>query len=258
MRATGAILTTCAAAATLAHDSSNALHSHHIYNIPGYCHAPVLGSFPLLSSQAGANDTLTAKHQVSHASPAWTRASSCTANANGTDEYCVFASATFGGGRGISMVTSPQRADYLAGLPAFTRGDTVLQHDNKERDAATLPYEFVHVPGKDMGVVAKRPIYRGDHLMSFTPAIAVDYGAFDALGTAEVQRLQGEAIDQLPPRLRGAFMNLSTHDGALGYEQTVDKILKTNAFDVEIRDQSAYGLYVVFPESKWRGAERSC
>lgn len=236
------LLTPSLAATALAHDIS---HGHS----EGYCHSPILRSFPLLSTPICTNDTLITKYQAatghSPANRAWTRASSCIAN--GTDEYCVFNSATFGHGRGISVVTSPERAEFIANLPAFT-DPAALQQENS--DEARSKFEFVHVPGKDMGVVATQPIYRGDHLMSFSPAVIIDYGAFDALSLPDVLRLQTEAADGLPSGLRGRFMNLSTHDGASDHQEKVEKILRTNAFDVDILDNSEYGLYVVFPESK--------
>ncbi|CAN8096393.1 unnamed protein product [Discula destructiva] len=250
MRHIRTLLLACAAAAALAHDISDSLlRQHHIHEILGHCHSPILHSFPLLSSPICGNDTLTTKYEASHTPvAAWTRASSCTANVNGTDEYCVFTSATFAAGRGISVVTSPQRADFLANLPAFTRGEVVLKHENAEPDRDGAPFEFVHVPGKDMGVVATRPIYRGDHLMSFTPAVVIDYGAFDTLAPEEVRRLQTEAADQLPLNVKGRFMDLSTHDGASDHVERVEKILRTNAFDVSVLDDGETGLYVVFPE----------
>lgn len=223
--------------------------SHHVDSV-GYCHSPTSRSFPLLSSPICSRDTLITKYQAglgqSAAERAWTGASSCTAN--GTNEYCVFVSSTFGGGRGIAIVTRPERADFIANLPAFT-DEQALAHENKDSDPETAPFEFVHVPGKDMGVVARRPIYRGDHLMSFTPAVVIDNEAFETLSTPDVQRLQTEAVDRLPSTLRGRFLNLSTHDGANDHVEKVDKILRTNAFDVDLSDDNEYGLYVVFPES---------
>ena len=254
------ILLACAATTALAHDISGSLHAHDVHNIPGYCHldSPVQHSFPLGSTPSicahDAHDNLTTKYQASPAAtaPVWTRATSCTANGNGTEEYCVFTSATFAFGRGISVVASPQRADYLANLPAFADGDVTLEYENVEREGDAAPFKFVHVPGKDMGVVATRPIYRGDHLMSFTPAVVIDYGTFTALAPDEWRRLQAEAVDALPSRVKGMFLDLSTHDGAEGHLQRVEKILKTNAFDVDIRDESDQSLYVVFPESEYK------
>lgn len=217
----------------------------------GFCHSPILRSFPLLSSPMCSPDTLTTKYQASDAvtpaNKAWSRASSCTAN--GTEEYCVFISSTFAHGRGLGVVTSPARAEYIANLPGFTDANA-LRLENAERGDEMVPYEFVHVPGKDMGVVAKRPIYRGDHLMSFTPALVIDYGAMENLPEPDMQRLQVEAIDHIPSELRGRFLNLSTHSGASEHLERVDKILRTNAFNVEIMDEGEHGLYVVFPESR--------
>lgn len=239
-------------ATTLAQETSQHHHHHHHHpaHNAGLCQSPILRSFPLLSSPICSPDTLITKYQAgdghSPANRAWTRASSCTAN--GTEEYCVFVSSTFAGGRGLGVVSSPERADFIANLPAFTNA-YALRDENKEPDPALAPFQFVHVPGKDMGVVATRPLYRGDHLMSFTPAIIIDYGAFENLSPADVQRLQTEAVDRLPSGVRGKFLDLSTHDGASDHAEKVDKILRTNAFDVELWDENEYGLYVVFPES---------
>lgn len=242
-------LLACAASLVFAKDISESLHRHNVHDIPGYCHSPILRSFPLLSSPICANDTLATKYQASPAHTRWTRASSCSTSVNGTNEYCVFISSTFANGRGIGVVASPERADYLANLESFTNED-LLKPENKEYDPEKTPYKFVHVPGKDMGVVATRPIFRGDHLMSFTPAVVIDYGAFDDLAEPEVMRLQTEAVDHLPSSLKAKFLELSTHDGASDHVERVEKILKTNAFDVDITDAREQGLYVVFPESE--------
>lgn len=237
------------AVVTLAHEISASSAASALHNA-GFCHSPILESFPLLSSPICSPDTLVTKYQASDArSPAnkaWTRASSCTAN--GTEEYCIFVSSTFANGRGLGVVTTPERANYIANLPAFT-DEKALKGENVEKSAELRPYEFVHVPGKDMGVVAKRPIYRGDHLMTFTPALIIDYGAMDNLPVPDMHRLQVEALEQVPNELRARFMNLSTHSGASDHVEKVDKILRTNAFDVEIWDEDEHGLYVVFPES---------
>lgn len=248
MRSLVAIIS-LAAPATLAHEITTSLSSS--LGSAGFCHSPILRSFPLLSSPICSPDTLTTRYQASDAaSPAnkaWSRASSCTAN--GTEEYCVFISSSFANGRGLGVVTSPERAEYLANLPAFT-DENALKDANTEKSDEMSPYEMVHVPGKDMGVVAKRPIYRGDHLMTFTPALIIDYGAMDNLPDADIHRLQVEAIDHVPSDLRSLFLNLSTHSGAAEHLERVDKILRTNAFDVGILDENEHALYVVFPESR--------
>lgn len=248
MRSVGAIIS-LAAPVALAHEIATFPSSS--LGSAGFCHSPILRSFPLLSSPICSPDTLTTKYQASDAaSPAnkaWTRASSCTAN--GTEEYCVFISSTFANGRGLGVVTSPERAEYIANLPAFT-DENAIRDANAEKNPEMVPYKFVHVPGKDMGVVATRPIYRGDHLMTFTPALIIDYGAMDNLPDADIHRLQVEAIDHVPSELRARFLNLSTHSGAAEHLERVDKILRTNAFDVGILDENEHGLYVVFPESR--------
>lgn len=242
MRPLGLIISG-SAAAVLGHEAS-----HHAHGM-GYCQSPMSGSFPLLSSPMCSSDTFITKYQAAlghgPAERGWTGASSCTAN--GTKEYCIFASSTFAEGRGLVMVTSPERAEYVTTLPAFA-DEHALVHENKGPDSEVAPFELAHVPGKGMGVVARRPIYRGDHLMSFTPAIVIDNGVFEDLTAPDIERMQTEAADRLPGGLRSIFMNLSTHDGVTDHAHKVDKILRTNAFNINIGDDNEYGLYVVFPE----------
>ncbi|KAL1875236.1 SET domain-containing protein 5 [Diaporthe australafricana] len=235
----------CVAPLAVAHDISSSTPMHQA----GLCHSPLSRSFPLLSTPVCSNDTLITKYlsgdSHSPANRAWTRASSCTAN--GTAEYCIFTSSTFANGRGIAVLTSPDRADFIANLPGFTDPE-LLAGENQDEDPELSKFKMVHVPGKDMGVVATQPFQRGDHIMTFTAAIIIDYAMFDDLPEPDMHRLQAEAIDYLPSDLRGRFLNLSTHDGASGYVERVDKILRTNAFDVDVEDENTNGLYVVFPE----------
>lgn len=198
------LLVACAASAAQAHETSiDTLH------LPGYCPSPhLLASSPLLSStQICTKDTrLTPTDTATHHSP-WTRVSSCTpaSRPSNTDPseretWCVYTSGTFSGGRGISVITTASRAAFMAGLPAFTQPQRQQEHDKAE---LAPPYEFVHVPGKDMGVVATRPIYRGHLLMSVPAAVMIDHGAFAGLTVAEVLRMQAAAVDGLPGPLRG-------------------------------------------------------
>lgn len=239
-------LALCVAPVALAHEVST-IHK------AGLCHSPISRSFPLFSSPVCSNDTLLTKYLPGNShnpsNRAWTRASSCTAN--GTAEYCIFVSSTFANGRGIAVLTSPDRADYIANLPGFT-DPGALALENSDEDPELARFKLVHVPGKDMGLVATQPFQLGDHIMTFTPAVVIDYGIFDDLPEADLHRLQAEAVDYLPSELRGRFLNLSTHDGASGYVQRVEKILRTNAFDVDVEDENTNGLYVVFPESRSR------
>lgn len=245
----GAVALACAVAAVLADDISDSPHQEDFEDIPGYCHR--MSSFPLLPNLI-CSKTKFARHQpsLSHLHPSWTRATSCTDSNNGTDTYCVFTSASFGFGRGISVLTSPDRAEYIAKLPVFANSSQVFKNGNSWPDLENAPYKHVHVPGKDLGVVATRLIYPGDLLMSEPAAVLVDYGAFDALDYSDVERLQTEAVHHLPRRLRERSLNMSSHGGTDNVD-LVEKIMQTNAFDASVDDENERGLYALLPDSKY-------
>ncbi|KAJ9155130.1 SET domain protein [Pleurostoma richardsiae] len=76
----------------------------------------------------------------------------------------------------------------------------------------------------------------------------IDYGVFDSLPQKELMWIQAEGVDNLPHAHRSRMMNLSTHSGASGHYQRIEKILATNSFDIDLPDEKAESLYVVFPE----------
>jgi len=178
----------------------------------------------------------------------WTFASPCYGE--GDDEYCTFSSPDFANGRGISIVTTRKRADYLANLPAFTDPDRIRELNQDLVETTYKNYKVVPIPGKGMGIVATRALNRGDLIMSNTFSMAVDYGAFEKLPREEILRLQTAATDYLPSQHRSHFLNLSTHDDIDGYDLRIEKVLATNAFDIVVEDEHDFDLYMVFAESK--------
>ena len=162
----------------------------------------------------------------------------------------MFASTHFADGRGISVITSPERAEYMANLPAFSIPNITKGFNQDLVPDRPKKYKLVHMPGKDIGVVAAHPLNRGDHIMSNTASVIIDYGSFETVPQQDILRLQADAVDFLPALHRSRFMNLSTHNEVEGQLERVDKILSTNAFDVELEDDNGDGLYLVFPESE--------
>jgi len=178
----------------------------------------------------------------------WTHTTPCIRN--GTTEFCVYSDATFADHRGISVITTADRAQYFLQRKGFTKPE-VNRGVNQDLEQDRLPvYEVVAIPGKDMGVVAKKPLNRGDLIMSNTASIMVDYGAFEVLSAPDILKLQSTGLDYLPLKHRARLLNLSTHDQVEGYDKRVEKILATNAFDIELDDEEEDNFYVVFPESK--------
>jgi hypothetical protein len=179
---------------------------------------------------------------------------SAPCESNGLREFCIYSNPKFANGRGISVLTSPERAASLAQSTAFT-GPSVLD-DIARLNAPDHPkWQIQPVPGKDIGVVATQHFEVGDHVMSLTPALLEDYGVLGALSEKQILDLQAHGIDHLPADHRSIYLNLSTHDPVDSYVKRVDQVMHVNAYDIKYAgdvDDSAteQGWFAVFPESK--------
>ncbi|KAI0147223.1 hypothetical protein GGR57DRAFT_505962 [Xylariaceae sp. FL1272] len=181
-------------------------------------------------------------------SSSWPISTPCARN--GTDTYCVFANPTFANGRGLVLLTTPERASDLSAATAFS--DSTLFSAIQRLNAPDNPkWAIERIPGKGLGVVATQRFEVGDHVMSATPSIMVDYGIYESLSGADVSRLQSEGIESLPRAHRAEFLNLSAHDRVENHEQLVSGILTTNAFDIlhagDVEEEGADAWYTVFP-----------
>ncbi|KAI8627336.1 hypothetical protein F5Y19DRAFT_477549 [Xylariaceae sp. FL1651] len=170
---------------------------------------------------------------------------------NGSEVYCAYSYPSFARGRGITVLTTPERAEQLAQSTVFL--NETLLNDISNLNAIDNPkWALQSISGKDIGVVATQRFEVGDHIMSATPSIMVDYGIFDALEAQYISRLQAAGIDLLPPSHRADFLNLSTHDPVETHEDRIGKVLLTNAFDLasagDIQESDdANSWYTVFP-----------
>lgn len=235
------LLLLCLASASARESISNQL------NI-GICRSPSWPSLPLLQDPGVCSREAAASRPDLDLASIWTHTSPCYGN--GTTEFCVYSSSTFAENRGITVLTTAQRAMYIAQKPAFTNPEVIKGVNQDLVRERELNYDLVEMPGKGIGVVAKKFLNRGDHIISNTASVIIDYAAFESVPEAEIYRLQAIGIDYLPSQHRSRFLNLSTHSQTEGYEKKVEKLLTTNAFDIEFDDDSEYGLFVVFPESK--------
>lgn len=179
---------------------------------------------------------------------------------NGTREYCVYSNPGFASGRGISIITSASRAASIAKSAAFSSSSSTADDEDSPLNdaAANPPWRVDDVPGKGKGLTATRNLELGDHIMSTTASVMIDYNVFyDVTLTEELQDLQVAAVGALPEDHRdGVFMGLSTHDGAADHAERVSKIILTNSFDIQIsgvvakrHDEDEENFYTVFPES---------
>jgi hypothetical protein len=217
----------------------------------GICRSPAHTSYPLFPDLAVCSrDGIVSAYDGVKPSE-WTHSSPCWRN--GTTEFCIFSSSSFAENRGVSILTTPKRASNMARQPAFTNPEAIKGMNQDIVHDRPHVYKVVPMEGKGMGVVATRPLALGDHIMSNTASVMVDYGAFEQVPEREIQKLQASGIDYLPRAHRTRLMNLSTHSKIEGHHKLVEKILATNAFDIDNEDGEDYSFYVVFPESKsWR------
>ncbi|KAK8048289.1 hypothetical protein PG994_010019 [Apiospora phragmitis] len=173
---------------------------------------------------------------------------------NGKREFCIYASPDFANGRGIMMLTTPQRAGEVERSHVFTAPEVYAAMTNLNAETSDR-WRVEAVPGKGMGLIATRNLQVGDHIMSTTPSVMIDYDVFYELEPQQIHQMQGEGISYLPERHRNIFLNLSTHDGAEDYNSRVNKIILTNAFDIDntgVVEKKEEGeresWYTVFPE----------
>jgi hypothetical protein len=139
-------------------------------------------------------------------------------------------------------VTTPERARYIATIPAFNQPDK-LKNPNPpipgtpEAAAATRLYEIREIPGKGMGLIASTFIPRSTLIMANTASIMTDYRAFNDLNEEEYTTLQAAAVAHLPAPHQSLILNLSAHDpnaaATLPRHQLVERIMATNSFDID-------------------------
>ncbi|RVX71579.1 hypothetical protein B0A52_03763 [Exophiala mesophila] len=169
----------------------------------------------------------------------WSYEPVCTAEIKSIGSaLCVYTQTHFSDGRGISLFTTPDIArQILASSPFNTPSSLADSGSNIPQDSwFTKP-----VPGKGIGVFAKKPIPRGQVVTANTPVLVVYSETF--LPKAEREALLRLATDQLPPSSRDALLSLSKVFN--NPEIPIQDIIAGNAFGLEI---GAQAHLAVFPE----------
>ncbi|KAI1865136.1 hypothetical protein JX265_008183 [Neoarthrinium moseri] len=184
----------------------------------------------------------------------WPVATSCVSGGNGTRTYCIYTDRDVARERGITIITTPSEALKLAKTTAF-KDLKGYDHVKDLNAAESLRWRVEEVPGKGMGLIANRNLHAGDHIMSVSASIMIDYGLFMDIGEDVRTQMQARAIRSLPLNHQPAFLNLSTHDAVQSFEEQVDRIILTNAFDISDREivENPEGVedqhfFTVFPE----------
>ncbi|ETS76754.1 hypothetical protein PFICI_12141 [Pestalotiopsis fici W106-1] len=205
---------------------------------------------------------------IEEASRLWPISTPCAPN--GTRAYCVYTHPGFASGRGISILTSARTAIAIAKSVAFSAyftGEPAEEEQQEEQrgfllnlgeDESSPLWRVQEMPGKGKGLIAQRNLEAGDHIMSTTPSVMIDYNLFTDLAEAdELMALQVAAVEGgLSDAHRGIFMALSTHDDDFAdHAERVSKIIHTNSFDITLdgivpkNDEGVdENFYTVFPE----------
>lgn len=179
--------------------------------------------------------------------PAWPQTTPCSGD--GDKKFRVYASSDFAGNRGISIITTSARAEAMLLLPGFQDPQAVAATNFNEQQQ----YQVEEIPGKGIGLIAIKPLWRGDRILSNTASTMVDYKTFETLPSEEVVALEIAMLASLPISHQHMWMNLSIHeDTILSDGDRIVKIMSTNAFDVNIETEGYPFFFTTFPEGVYR------
>ena len=150
---------------------------------------------------------------------------------------CLFTSADFRNGHGISMVTSTTIASNLIGLDAFSdQPKPLAPHQPRGLEPA---YTMVPVAAKGMALIASRKIRRGEIIMTDVPSMLIAVSFLADTKAHHRRRVIKNAIKQLPEQTRAKIHGLNR--GASNYE--IDAILGPNSNTIMLADEAYVGLF---------------
>jgi len=156
--------------------------------------------------------------------------------------YCVYTYLDLHQGNGISLLTSPEvaRALVSSGVlpPQVPHRSSAFQ---RALSSSNPPYEIKILPGRGMGMLARRKIRQWEPVMVDFPSIFVRLDFPEALGPAQMQDLLFRAITQLPEHQQREIMSLAR---STGMEPPIMDILKTNVFGIDLNGIPHAGLFI--------------
>ena len=145
---------------------------------------------------------------------------------------CVYTNATFSQGRGISIFTTPKIAAEFAALLPF-HDDEILQKRGINDAEGKGPWYAKALPGKGIGMVAKRDLKRGELITAYTPYLLAH--AENVLSTQEREKFLQLALTQLPAASQERFLDLAKyyHEPSV----VVQDVVKANTFEMDVGGQ---------------------
>jgi hypothetical protein len=154
-------------------------------------------------------------------------------------KLCVYTNASFADGRGISIFTTPRIADEVAASPAFRDPAALSNMDINTFSGAWYTEEL---PGKGVGMLAKKKLSHGTRVTAYTPAL-IAYLEQD-LPTLKREEFYRVAVNQLPPRTKDSYLRLATVYG--DPRVRAQDVVKANTFQMHVGGQNHLA---VFPET---------
>ncbi|KAF1994318.1 SET domain-containing protein [Amniculicola lignicola CBS 123094] len=155
--------------------------------------------------------------------------------------YCVYTNGEVMGGRGVSLVTTPEVAAGLMMVDFADEDEDGNPLPDREEDLKHL-YEVKDTQDKGKGVFAKQDLAAGDIIMRTSPILFVARSALQDLEAKQRAKLLDQAVSQLPSTSQNLVLDLARSHGG----DPITDILKTNAMGTEI---VAVGHLGLIPES---------
>ena len=171
----------------------------------------------------------------------WFRSDTC--HEVGSDEFCAFTQPSFNAGRGIALVTTAQILQQTVSLPIFSNPGS--QYTTSEQSGSPA-YRDEQIPGKGIGLVAKRLLRNNEPFLSRKPIVMVDDTAFKRLGRARLTDLLIEGIGDLPEAHQTEYLNLTTHVEVQTHQERVYEIFMKNDFVTPV--EGSMDFHSVFPQ----------
>lgn len=135
----------------------------------------------------------------------WLKLHSAVEHQNATHRFCVYGdSSRVPNHGGVAILSRPEHAAKLAALSPSN--DPTLAPMPKK--TFHPPYEIRDIPGKGMGMVATRPIKRGEILLSEAPVLVVENLLYNTFSPAERRQHVNTALSFLPDTTVARYMEL--------------------------------------------------
>lgn len=215
-------------------------------------------SSPLLAAQASLGpsqcSSKTPANTTAHSSPpdstpedsssgGWSGPHACAGS------YCVYANPSFAANRGIALISDGDTANALANLAIFVDLANAQAADLLSTANINIRSQSIdtrEIPGKGRGLVALRPVHRGEQIMAYTPALVIHRAFVDDLSRAQQLELLRDAVSHLPTRTRVVFWKQlgQTHEAD---DNDILEIVMNNSFNLPL---SLFGANFIgnFPE----------